>query len=248
MTWFKVDDQLHDHRKVRKLGKTKLTDIGLWVLCGSWASDNLSDGFVPLTVVRRFDARLRAAWRLVGADLWHPCVQDGEDGFRFHQWEDHQPTKKEVQAKRDEARDRMRRVRQKRQEEGKPVRANTERTSREVRQLPSRSRPLTSSSSSQVTVATALGLKPDDDETTKVIDLIVAEHHPSALGPYLRTLADNGDLPHYLERVRAPTRSTQPTHPFTDDGTGDCSLCPMPRDHPRHDMGGTHLAVVPDTA
>ena len=57
MAWFKVDDKLHDHRKARRAGKAA---IGVWVLAGSWAMDNLTDGFVPEVVLLRWGTRTDA--------------------------------------------------------------------------------------------------------------------------------------------------------------------------------------------
>lgn len=84
--WFKVDDKLHDHRKTRRLRRDKAAAIGLWTLCGSWASDNTTDGFVPAEVAERWDPDGRLAERLVEVGLWHRAEADGEDGYRFHEW------------------------------------------------------------------------------------------------------------------------------------------------------------------
>jgi hypothetical protein len=100
MAWFKVDDKLADHRKVRRLGTDKLAAMGLWTLCGSWAADELSDGFVPEEIARRFDPGLECAGRLVEVGLWDPAEQDGETGFQFHEWTDHQPSKDQVLERR----------------------------------------------------------------------------------------------------------------------------------------------------
>jgi hypothetical protein len=98
MTWFKVDDKLHDHRKVRAAGKAAM---GVWVLAGSWAADNLTDGFIPTTVLPRWGTRADAN-KLVTAGLWHTDEQDGEKGWRFHQWNEagRQPTRAEKLAER----------------------------------------------------------------------------------------------------------------------------------------------------
>ncbi len=74
MPWFKVDDKLHDHRKARAAGATAM---GVWVLAGSWAADNLTDGFVPASVLGRW-GRPREASRLVEVGLWFADEQDGE--------------------------------------------------------------------------------------------------------------------------------------------------------------------------
>jgi hypothetical protein len=89
MTWFKVDDKLHDHRKARAAGATAM---GVWLLAGSWAADNLTDGFIPASVLPRW-GRQREANRLVEVGLWHADEQDGEKGWRFHEWDERQPTR-----------------------------------------------------------------------------------------------------------------------------------------------------------
>ena len=142
MAWFRVDDKLHDHPKVRKLRGHKMACLGLWTACGSWSADNLSDGFVPAEIVHRFDPDESLADRLVSVGLWVRHEHDGEGGYLFHQWTDHQPTRAEVERRREEARDRMRRRRAGGTAERPPepddvgsqdVRANTSRTSVEVR-------------------------------------------------------------------------------------------------------------------
>lgn len=250
MTWFKVDDGLPDHRKVRRLGRDKLPAIGLWTLCGAWCSSNLMDGFVPDEIVRRWDASAKYAEKLVAAGLWHHAEHEGEPGYRFHQWSEpgRQPTKAQVEQERDAARERMRRIRAGR---GSPdVRPNTAstngRTASEVREAfgnPVPSRPVPSSSSSSPPPpeprAVVASLGADDDETTKVLDLIQAECKPTALGPYVRTLAENGDLSLWLDRVRNGGKTTAaydgPTHPFDPDPSGEsCETCHLPRGHARH--------------
>lgn len=97
MTWFKVDDKLHDHRKARAAGATAM---GVWCLAGSWAADNLTDGFVPATILPRW-GRPRDAKRLVEVGLWHTAEQDGEAGWRFHEWAERQPTRAQKLAERE---------------------------------------------------------------------------------------------------------------------------------------------------
>lgn len=99
MPWFKVDDKLHSHKKAARAG---VDAMGLWVLCGSWSSDQLTDGFVPDYIAQRFDPDAeRKAGRLVSADLWYPDEHDGDAGWRFHDWTDHQPTREEVERRRE---------------------------------------------------------------------------------------------------------------------------------------------------
>lgn len=102
MTWFYVDDHLHDHRKARRAG---LEAMGLWTLAGSWCADNLTDGFVPADVVWRWTGGMEAAEllakQLVAAGLWHEDEEDGDRGWRFHDWSDVQKTREQVLSQRE---------------------------------------------------------------------------------------------------------------------------------------------------
>lgn len=151
MTWFKVDDGLHSHRKAVRAG---VPAMGLWVLAGSWASDQLTDGWVPDYIAARLDPGQfeKHASALVKAGLWFPDEHDGERGWWFHQWQDHQPSAKSVHEKRDAAKERMRRVRDERRgqrrseaesfaECSREQVENASRTSREVRLTPTRPDP-----------------------------------------------------------------------------------------------------------
>lgn len=94
--WFKVDDKLHDHRKSRKAGKAAM---GVWVLAGSWAMDNETDGFIPDDVLTRWGTPADAR-RLVDAGLWREATQKGEQGWRFHDWARFQPSAAVTAAKK----------------------------------------------------------------------------------------------------------------------------------------------------
>lgn len=101
MPWFKVDDKLHEHPKAHRAG---IEAIGLWTLAGSYCGDNPNDGFVPERVLVRWIPTpakgRRLAQRLVEAELWHPDTQDGEAGWRFHDWGDFQPTRAQIAEER----------------------------------------------------------------------------------------------------------------------------------------------------
>ena len=114
MPWFKVDDKLHDHRKTRAAG---LEPMGLWVIAGSWSSDNLTDGFVPADVIGRWGRTAeRCAARLVDAGYWHTSERHGEQGWQFHDWEGFQPMAEQVLAQRAAAAERQRKARDKARE------------------------------------------------------------------------------------------------------------------------------------
>lgn len=98
MTYFKVDDQLHDHRKSRRArrrpeGGRDAAAIGVWVLAASWSRANSTDGWVPEDELDRWDDQGELqAQRLVEAGLWHRAELDGEPGYRFHEWDEWQHT------------------------------------------------------------------------------------------------------------------------------------------------------------
>lgn len=99
MTWFRVDDKLHDHRKARRAG---IEAMGLWVLAGSWCGDNLTDGFIPAAILTRWTpGAVKLAKKLVAAELWTEAEREGETGYVFHEWERHQPTRAEVEDRRE---------------------------------------------------------------------------------------------------------------------------------------------------
>lgn len=113
MPWFKVDDTLHAHPKVRRAG---LASMGLWVAAGSYAMSYATGGFVPRWFVTGFTNGSRAAHALLTAGLWTESRRDGEEGYQFHDWEHYQPTREEIEQDRENARQRQRRLRAKRRE------------------------------------------------------------------------------------------------------------------------------------
>lgn len=99
MSWFKTDDRLHAHRKTRKLTRshpTKTRDaapFGLWVLAGSWAGQNATDGWVPESELDRWDDDWpEMARRLIDAGFWWPEERNGERGYGFVNWEEYNPS------------------------------------------------------------------------------------------------------------------------------------------------------------
>ncbi|MFI5839432.1 hypothetical protein ACIA8K_06930 [Catenuloplanes sp. NPDC051500] len=108
MTWFKVDDSFHSHPKVLAADPAAL---GLWVIAGTWCSANLTDGFVPDYVLPRLlPDSARLADTLVTVGLWRRA----KGGYRFHDWHEYNPTAESVQDERKAARERMRKMREKR--------------------------------------------------------------------------------------------------------------------------------------
>lgn len=116
MVWARLCDTLHAHMKTRRAG---LEAMGLWAVSMSWSSQQLTDGFVPGWFVESWPKGRALARKLVNAGLWEeapPVDEQGktmnEKGWVFHDWEDHNPTRDEVEDRRKLARDRQRRHRQ----------------------------------------------------------------------------------------------------------------------------------------
>ena len=104
MAWLKVDDKLHDHRKVLRLlrlgeHRPDPAALGLWLLAAAWSADNRTDGWVPMFMLSRWDfAGDDHAQQLVDVGLWEPDQVDGDDGFRFHDWHEYNPSKADQEA------------------------------------------------------------------------------------------------------------------------------------------------------
>ena len=107
MTWFKVDDHLWSHPKVLH---TSSAAIGVWARVGSYCADQLTDGLIERRTIYSIcpDSRRvvdRAIAELVSVGLWEVVA---EDGWQYHDWHDHQPTREGVQARRKANADRVR--------------------------------------------------------------------------------------------------------------------------------------------
>lgn len=106
MPWFKMDDGFYDHPKVCELeDSAHFGDaIALWTLAGCWSSKHLTDGAVPGRRVRKLGFKPVHAQALVSVGLW----SETDDGYQFHDWTDHQPSRADVEAKRESERKRKR--------------------------------------------------------------------------------------------------------------------------------------------
>lgn len=100
MPWFNVDDGFAFHRKAVRAGNAA---IGLWTRAGSWCAGELTDGFVPDHMIRAMRGTAIQTQRLVDAGLW--VRDDVRGGFQFHEWSEsgRNPTRKEVEKRREEA-------------------------------------------------------------------------------------------------------------------------------------------------
>lgn len=109
MVWFKVDDNFHHHRKALEAGNAAL---GLWVRAGSWSGSSLTNGFIPTAIAHQMGTKSQIT-RLVNAGLWTPV----DNGFLFHEWDERQPTKQDVEAEREANRKRQAEYRKRRREQ-----------------------------------------------------------------------------------------------------------------------------------
>ena len=112
MSWFKVDDGFHSHPKVVEALESRHGKgaIALWTLCGSWAGDQETDGFVPAAIVKRLGGTRQETDLLVAVRLWSRA----EGGFSYHGWGERNPLKTELDDKREATRKRVSDWREKR--------------------------------------------------------------------------------------------------------------------------------------
>lgn len=99
MAWFNADDKMHSHPKPRRAG---LEAMGLWVVCGTYCTDYLTDGLVPAWYVESWPKGKQLAQKLIKSGFW---VAQGED-YQFLSWEEYQRTKKQVELDKAKARER----------------------------------------------------------------------------------------------------------------------------------------------
>jgi len=106
VVWFLVDDNLTFHKKVTTAGNAAM---GCWVRAGAWSTSSLTDGFIPAQIARAIGTV--SQWdKLVNAGLIE-CV-DG--GYLFHDWTHKQPSKRDIEERRE--RDRQRKAEQRKRE------------------------------------------------------------------------------------------------------------------------------------
>ena len=90
MSWFRIDDGFAFHRKAVDAGNSA---VGLWVRAGSWSAGAAMGGYVPNAMVVALGTQAQAQ-ALVTTGLWVPAA----GGFRFHEWDERNPTAREAKA------------------------------------------------------------------------------------------------------------------------------------------------------
>lgn len=124
MSWFKVDDAFHSSKPVKKIPrKYRAAAVGLWILAGTWSAQEEEDGFVPEYMLEELCGTPALAAQLVRAGLWMAVNGDvlpsssaaptdvlpsssgsGEPGWQFKNWDKYQPTRDELEEKREKER------------------------------------------------------------------------------------------------------------------------------------------------
>lgn len=101
MTWFRIDDSFGSHPKVLGIPrKERATAVGLWTLAGVWCARNLTDGFLGDHMVDELGCTKKYAAILVDARLW----ESAPGGYRFINWLEYQPSRAEVEQRREDDR------------------------------------------------------------------------------------------------------------------------------------------------
>jgi hypothetical protein len=86
MPWFRLDDSFHSHPKVIAAGNEA---VGLYVRCGTYCAQHLTDGFIPEQVMLLYGSselaetlvrtkllrRVRGGWRMPDFLLYNPSGQ-----------------------------------------------------------------------------------------------------------------------------------------------------------------------------
>ena len=93
--WFKVDDGFCMNPKTAMLSNDA---TALWLRSGTWAAQQLTDGFIPARMVPMFRGSDDSVRELCDVGLWER--DDERDGYWFHDWSDYQPDGEEVDALR----------------------------------------------------------------------------------------------------------------------------------------------------
>ena len=111
MTWMKVDDGFHSSPKLQSIpARHRFQAAGLWVIAGSWASQQMTDGFIPDYMIAMWKPTAKTVDSLVSSGLWERVC----DGFVFRSWCEYNPSKQQTMHEREASKARMRDSRERR--------------------------------------------------------------------------------------------------------------------------------------
>lgn len=104
MSWFKIDDGFHCHPKVFAAGTPA---VGLYVRCGSWAAQQVTDGVIPRQIAKLYGTP-RMIKALIDAGLWHQaghgcesCTEVDSNSYLIHQYLERNPSRVETELARE---------------------------------------------------------------------------------------------------------------------------------------------------
>lgn len=104
MPWFRLEDSFHSHPKVIRAGNEA---VGLYVRCGTYAAEHLTDGFIPEHVALLYGTHALAK-TLVDAGLWRRT----RGGWLMPDYLDYNPSKEAVDNDRKSKAERQKRWRE----------------------------------------------------------------------------------------------------------------------------------------
>ena len=126
MTWIKLDDKLPNNPKILQLSDKAFRRY-IEGLC--YANQYLTDGFLADVVIDRLGTEVTQ--ELLKAGLW----LEADGGIQIHDYCEHQTTRKEVDSKRKQTRDRVTRYRQKSNADVTLPETETETETKNIKQI-----------------------------------------------------------------------------------------------------------------
>jgi hypothetical protein len=171
MSWGKIDDQFHAHRKAKRAWKGHPRALGLHLLAMSYCAGQLTDGLVDDEFVDEKlpskKEREQVTDALVAAELW---VRE-DDGWRINDWLEYNPSRADTLDKR--RRDSERKARGRSAQSGRNprgVRADDDAGLRAASDGPVPTRPVTETSSvgGQSTASLRDAVNDDEGPTLRV--------------------------------------------------------------------------------
>jgi hypothetical protein len=105
MGWVRIDDNFADHPKIIGLSDSAFR---LYISALCYSNRQLTDGFIANAVYTKMSTEDESQF-LVEAGLW----EESEGGFAIRSYNEYQPTKEKVNEKREQAKERLKRYREK---------------------------------------------------------------------------------------------------------------------------------------
>ena len=92
--------------------------IGLWAKAGAWCGKHLTDGVIPASQVKLFKGTPSQVKALVSSGIWiEDRSENGSKVYRFHDWNEYQPTREQKLKEREDGAERKRKSRQRKRQE-----------------------------------------------------------------------------------------------------------------------------------